>query len=224
MCLPSCTQSDLYARLCMLAALAEVSKAASATHLEGAQGWGLEPQGHPSCMDAGVIEYWRGPPFLSMHPSLSPCVCCPCLLTLCSMGFFVGASRVKLPPGIAPPTLPQGRREALLTAKPSRSFFPRGFLTTCVLLSLFCLVSCSMGYFVGASCVKFPWRHSPTPPQGRHSGMDPSGAEYRREVLFLSPPPLQQTLEHMPFSAHPRPLCLTVSPVAAWATLSEPRA
>jgi hypothetical protein len=60
--------------------------------------------------------------------------------TLGSIGYFVGASRVKLPPSVKPPT-PPGRqpsgmdpsiveywREALFTATPSRSFFPRGFL------------------------------------------------------------------------------------------------
>lgn len=62
--------------------------------------------------------------------------------TLGSMGYFVGASRVKLPPGVTPPTPQPGSRlasgmdprvveywrEALFTAVPSRSFFPRGFL------------------------------------------------------------------------------------------------
>lgn len=60
--------------------------------------------------------------------------------TLGSMGYFVGASRVKLPPGVTPPTPPSGQpsgmdptiveywRDALFTATPSRSFFPRGFL------------------------------------------------------------------------------------------------
>lgn len=60
--------------------------------------------------------------------------------TLGSMGYFVGASRVKLPPGVKPPAPKGGQpagmdpsiveywREALFTATPSRSFFPRGFL------------------------------------------------------------------------------------------------
>lgn len=60
--------------------------------------------------------------------------------TLGSMGYFVGASRVKLPPGVKPPAPKGGQpagmdpsiveywREALFSATPSRSFFPRGFL------------------------------------------------------------------------------------------------
>lgn len=62
--------------------------------------------------------------------------------TLGSMGYFVGASRVKLPPGVKPPPPRPGQpqppgadpsiveywREALFSATPSRSFFPRGFL------------------------------------------------------------------------------------------------
>lgn len=62
--------------------------------------------------------------------------------TLGSMGYFVGASRVKLPPGVkrpaprpgqpqppgADPSIVEYWREALFSATPSRSFFPRGFL------------------------------------------------------------------------------------------------
>jgi mannosyl-oligosaccharide glucosidase len=47
-----------------------------------------------------------------------------------SMGYFVGSSLVKLPPGRGAPEggVAHYWREALFTCTPSRSFFPRGFL------------------------------------------------------------------------------------------------
>ena len=100
-------------------------------------------------MDPSVADYRREVLFSPPPPAANPCthalLCTPTslgsdCLACCSMGYFVGASRVKLPPGVTPPTPPQGQpsgmdpsvveywREALFSATPSRSFFPRGFL------------------------------------------------------------------------------------------------